>query len=222
MQRAEDRMARGRLCACAQPAFVRRSGAPSTRGQPHETCTNRREPARSQLACPCGFGEGSIRKGVAICVGFVRRTRWSTNHKPPSRWAYLPIDPWLLLFCRSEAPSACVCASIAHPLAFPQVGALGQMVRRKPGGASGAVRPRARSRPPCGSAPPARAPLYRSRAAGRPKAPSAWVTARTMALCMASQASTAMRSGVVATSPDAKVKMASPSLELWTGLMARA
>lgn len=56
--------------------------------------------------------------------------------------------------------------------------------------------------------------VYRFLAAGRPYAPSAWVTASTMALCMASLARRVTMSGIASTSPEAKVKMASPSLEV--------
>ena len=81
-----------RRLACS-PAGACWSGKRPTRGQPHETCTNRR---RSECGRtfrePVSATRLQLRR-PAICGGFVRRTcRW-TNHKQEGRWAHLPIDP---------------------------------------------------------------------------------------------------------------------------------
>ena len=78
---------------------------PLTRGRPQGERASDPRPAvrnlhqsppfdtRPQPECPSWTQRGNNRRVLAICVGFVRRTRRSTNHKQTGRWTYMSIGP---------------------------------------------------------------------------------------------------------------------------------
>ena len=92
---------RNRVFSCAPAATG--SHAAGERQQVERSC-NPRPAARNlhqspqarsgrDLCAPRRCSAPPTRGALAICGGFVRRTRWWANHGQQGRWAYLPIDP---------------------------------------------------------------------------------------------------------------------------------
>ena len=64
---------------------LRRPVARTTRGQPHETCTNRRRSERTASPPSLWTRRGAYPRHSSICGGFVRRTCWWTKNSQKGR-----------------------------------------------------------------------------------------------------------------------------------------
>ena len=83
----------GRRAAARGLRCARRSDARPARGQPHETCTNRRRSGSGDSASTPAGAAGRQFGSLAIYGGFARRTHSRVNHGRAGRWTYLSIGP---------------------------------------------------------------------------------------------------------------------------------